>query len=84
MDGISSEFFIYKGYKIDDIKIKAPINNLTLNTAFVAAALTLGIVEGGEAVGKMASAGHHVNSGGTRPYCGLSFLSVGRKTFLPK
>ena len=76
----------YEGYKIDDTKIKAPRNSLTRDTAFVAAALTLGIVEGDDVVGTLgtASAGHHVNTGGTRPHSGLNFLAVGRKTFLPK
>jgi len=40
LDGISNEFVIYKGYKIDDTKIKAPRNSITRDTAFVAAALT--------------------------------------------
>ena len=77
LDGISNEFVIYKGYKIDDTKIKAPRNSLTRDTAFVAAALTLGTLG-------TASAGHHVNSGGTRPHSGFNFLAVDRKTFLPK
>lgn len=63
LDGISNEFVIYKGYKIDDTKIKAPRNSLTRDTAFVAAALKLGIVEGDDVVGTLgtASGGHHVN-----------------------